>query len=148
MKYLEWQYHSNINITVHSLSPRTPLVHLLSLCFVHLSNDWLFSPALSCSEDNLRSLLLIYEPFHGFNSVGPDWQKQMSHSQVLCKETGIFFLGPQTQQILFICSGMFFCECYFWSSTSFEPWLITSTPSVVCKNFLSHNAWLGPGLFA
>lgn len=141
-KYLGWYYHSNMNITAHSLSPRTPLVHLLSLCFVHLSDDWLFSPDLSCSEDNLRSLLLIYEPFHGFNSVGPDWQKQMSNSQVLCKETGIF-VSPQMQQILFICSGIFLCKHYIWSSTSFEPWLITSTPSVVSKYFLSHNAWLG-----
>lgn len=123
--------------TARSLSPKAPLFRPLSFCLVHVSNDWLLSPAPSCLGDNLRSLLLIYEPFHGFNSVGPDWQKQMSHSQVLCKETG-FCSGPQTQQSLFICPGIFLCKRYFWSATSFEPWLITSTPSVVYKHFLSH----------
>ena len=123
--------------TTHSLSPRAPLVHPLSLCLIHLSTDWLLSPALSCLGDNLRRLLLVYEPFHGFNLVELDRQKQMSHSQVLCQETRIC-LGPQIQQILFICSGIFLCKLYFWSITSFEPWLITSTPSVVHKHFLSH----------
>lgn len=117
--------------------PQAPLVHPLSLCFVHLSNDWLLSATHSCLEDNLRSLLLIYGPFNGFNSVGPGWQKQMSHSQVLCNETRICS-GPQSQQILFICSGILLCKRYFWSTISFEPWRITSTSLVIYKHFLSH----------
>lgn len=127
--------------TAHFVSLRAPLVHPLSLCPTPLSSGWLLSFVLPCLGDNLRSLLLIYEPFHGFNSVGLDWQKQMSHSKMLCKETGICS-GSQTLQISFICSGIFLCKHYFWSSTSFKPWLITSTPSVVYKHFLSYMpAW-------
>lgn len=88
-KYLWWDgmttvsQNCPISVLQGSSHPSpAPLPHIIS-------TDCPLSLALSWLGHHLRRLMLIYELFHGFKSVGLDWQKQMSHSKLLCKETDL-----------------------------------------------------------